>query len=69
MDCMVIKVIELIGTSDDGFEAAIQEAVARSSKTVKNITGMDILGQSVRIKENTVEEYRVHLKVAFRVEN
>ena len=65
---MVLKVIELIGVSKTGFEDAIASAVQRSSKTVKNITGVDVLGQSVKVKDGKVVEYRTHLKAAFVVE-
>lgn len=66
---MVIKVIELIGVSQKNFEDAITSAVHRSKKTVKNITGVDVVGQSARVKDGEVTEYRVHLKVAFVVED
>jgi len=39
------KIIELVGTSSRGFEDAINEAVRRSSKTVKNIRGVDVVAQ------------------------
>lgn len=65
---MVIKIVELIGISTDGFEAAIQEAVTRTGKTIKNISGVDVIGQSVKVAENQLTEYRVNVKLAFRVE-
>lgn len=64
----VIKIVELIGTSPDSFEDAINKAVERSSKTIKNITGVDIVGQKAVVKNNKITEYRVVLKVAFTVE-
>ena len=66
---MVLKVIELIGVSEKSFEAAVQNAVKRSTTTVKNITGVDVIGQSVKVKDGAISEYRVHLKAAFVVED
>ena len=62
------KIIELVGTSSRGFEDAINEAVRRSSKTVKNIRGVDVVGQKVIVKDGKVAEYRVNLKLSFGVE-
>jgi len=45
------KIIELVGTSSRGFEDAINEAVRRSSKTVKNIRGVDIVAQKALVKD------------------
>lgn len=65
---MVVKVIELIGVSSKSFEDAVNTAVERASKTIKNITGIDVLGQSVKVKDGKVAEYRVNLKMAFVIE-
>ena len=62
------KIIELVGTSNRGFEDAINEAVRRSSKTVKNIRGVDVVGQKAIVKDGKVIEYRVNLKLSFGVE-
>ena len=62
------KVTELVGTSDRGFEAAINEAVRRSSKSIRNIRGVDVVGQKAIVKNGKVVEYRVNLKLSFGVE-
>jgi dodecin len=62
------KIIELVGTSSRGFEDAINEAVKRTSKTVKNIRGVDVVGQKAIVKDAKVVEYRVNLKLSFGVE-
>jgi flavin-binding protein dodecin len=62
------KIIELVGTSSKGFEDAINEAVRRSSRTVKNIRGVDVVGQKAIVRDGKVTEYRVNLKLSFGVE-
>ena len=62
------KIIELVGTSSRGYEDAINEAVKRSSRTVKNIRGVDVVGQKAIVKDGKVTEYRVNLKLSFGVE-
>jgi len=65
---MVVKIIELIGISKKDFEDAVGEAVRRSSKTVKNISGVDVVGQSCKVEKGKITEYKAHVKVAFVVE-
>ena len=65
---MVIKVIELIGVSKKSYEDAVMSAVERTAKTVKNITGVDVIGQSAKVADGKVTEFRVNLKLAFVVE-
>ena len=62
------KIIELVGTSSRGFEDAINEAVRRSSRTVKNIRGVDVVGQKAIVKDGKITEYRVNLKLSFGLE-
>ncbi len=62
------KVIELVGTSERGFEDAISQAVSRSSKTIRNIRGVDVVGQKAIVKNGKVVEYRVNLKLSFGVD-
>lgn len=64
----VAKIIELVGCSERSWEDAVQEAVERASKTIRNIRGVDILGQKAVIKNGKIVEYRVNLKLAFGVE-
>lgn len=64
---MCVKIIELIGTSKKNFEDAIQEAITRTSKTVEGISGVDVIGQTAVVDNNKVVEYRVNIKVAFKV--
>jgi len=66
---MCIKIIELIGTSKKSFEDAAQDAVNTAAKTLRGITGVDILGQTAVIEKNKIVEYRVNVKIAFKVED
>ena len=64
----VIKVIELIGSSKKSFDDALKTAIKRAAKTLRNITGADVLGQKLVLKNGKIVEYRVHLKIALVVE-
>ncbi len=61
----VAKVVELISSSPDSFDAAVKEGVARACKTINGVTSAWVQDQKVVIKDNKVVEYRVALKVTF----
>ena len=63
----VIKIIELIGNSPKSFDDALKEIIKRTTKTVEEITGIDIISQKVRVENNKIVEYKIVAKVAFVV--
>jgi len=65
---MVIKIVELIGVSKKSFDDAFREGVKRAVKTLRNVTGVDVLGQNAAIVGGKIAEYKVNMKVAFVVE-
>lgn len=62
-----IKVIEVIGISDEGFEDAIHRAVAKASESVKGITGVEVVNMNAKVVDGAVSQYRVTCKLAFAV--
>jgi flavin-binding protein dodecin len=64
----VVRVIELVGVSSKSWSDAAQQAVARASKTLRHITGLDVLNSSAVIKDGKITEYHVNVKVAFVME-
>lgn len=66
---MVVKVIEIVGVSPTSFEDAVTSGVARTSKTVKHITGVDVLSQTAKVHDGKITEYHVNMKLAFVVED
>jgi flavin-binding protein dodecin len=61
----VSKVNEFIGSSPEGFEAAALEVVVRANRTLRGITGIEILDKSVKVQDGAVMEYRVNLRLLF----
>jgi flavin-binding protein dodecin len=64
----VIKVVELVGTSPTSWEDAARNAVTEAAKTVRNISGLDVVNQTARVKDGNITEYRANVKIAFVVE-
>jgi flavin-binding protein dodecin len=61
----VAKVTEIIASSNKGFEDAIQQGIARATKTLEGVRGAWVSEQTVKVENNKINEYRVNLKVTF----
>jgi flavin-binding protein dodecin len=64
----IIKIRELIGTSEKSFEDALKTLVEHQVKAGKKVTGAKILSESVEIKDGEITEYKVNAKVAYKWE-
>ena len=62
-----VKVIEIIGISSKSFDDAISQALKKASKTVKGITGFEVIKHMASVKDGKVTQYKVNLKLAFPV--
>jgi len=66
----IVKVIELVGESDQSWEDAVQTAVREAAKTVRGITGVEVLNWTGQVNpEGDITGYRADVQIAFRVEN
>jgi flavin-binding protein dodecin len=61
----VAKVTEIISSSKEGFDDAVNQGIKRASKTLNGITSAWIQDQQVVVKDGKVKEYRVNMKVTF----
>ncbi len=64
----VARVVEISSTSDKSFEDAVQQGVARASKTLRQIRSAWIKEQEVQIKDEKIVSYRVNMLVTFVLE-
>jgi hypothetical protein len=63
------RVTEIVGTSPDGIEQAIHNAVRRASSTLRHIDWFEMTQVRGQIKDGAVEHFQVGLKVGFRLED
>jgi flavin-binding protein dodecin len=61
------KVSELIGSSPLSFEEAAREVVGRAHRTLRGITGIQVVEKRVKVDGERVVEYRVRLRLSFEV--
>ena len=64
----VYAVSKVVGTSKKSIEDAIQNAVSRMSKTVKNLDWFEVVSTRGYLDEGAVRYYQVTLEIGFRHE-
>ncbi len=65
----VYKIIELVGTSTQSWEKAAAAAVARASKSLRDIRVAEISQLDMQMKDGKIESYRAKVKVSFKYED
>ena len=63
----VVKIIELIGSSPDGWNEAAQKAVTEAAKTIKNIKSVHVKRCTAKVEDNKIVQYNANVKIAFIV--
>jgi len=69
MSDQVFKMIELTGTSSKNLEDAIQNAIAKAAKTVRNMRWFQVVETRGSIDGGQVTQWQVTLKVGFVLED
>ncbi|MFZ0490854.1 MAG: dodecin family protein [Salegentibacter sp.] len=63
----VLKVIEIMANSSEGWEDASRKAVKEAAKTVKNIQSIYVKDQTASVSGDNITDFRVNLKITFKV--
>jgi len=61
------RVIEVVGTSQAGADAAIANAVHRASETVEHLDWFEVVQVRGNIVDGAIDHYQAHLKLGFRL--
>jgi flavin-binding protein dodecin len=62
----VVKIIELVGSSPESSDAAVQAALNDARQTLRNIKAVDVV--STGLRGDNLDEWRAHVRVAFLIE-
>ena len=68
MNDHVYKLLELTGSSTDGLEEAIRNAISKAAKTVHNLHWFQVVDMRGQIEGGQVAHWQVTLKVGFRLD-
>ena len=63
------KMTEIVGTSTKSFADAVNSAVKRASRTLRNLGWFEVVEMRGLIREGQVAEFQVTVKVGFRLED
>lgn len=64
----VYKKTEIVGSSKTSIEDAIETAIARASKTLKNVDWFEVVETRGHVVDGKVGHYQVALKIGFRLD-
>ncbi|MCY4517019.1 dodecin family protein [Candidatus Poriferisodalis sp.] len=65
----VYNVIELIGTSDESWEKATQNAITEASKTLRDLRVAEVVEQDVVIEAGAISAFRTKVRLSFKHES
>jgi hypothetical protein len=64
----VYRVTEVIGTSEDSWEAATRNAVETAARTVRDLRVAEATRFDVTVEDGKISSYRVRLDISFKYE-
>jgi flavin-binding protein dodecin len=65
----IVKIIEVIASSQKGFDDAVENAVKEVSKTIRNIDSVYVKDMKVHVKDGKISTWGVVCKVSFRIDD
>ncbi|MFQ5774269.1 MAG: dodecin family protein [Kiloniellaceae bacterium] len=64
----VARVTKITASSPQGFQQAVEEALSRAARTLRGITGLEVVAQKAKVENGAIAEYRVTIEVTFILE-
>ncbi len=65
----VLIIREMVGTSPASWSDAARQAVAKASRTVRNIREIEVVKSTARVADGEIVEYLVEMKISFEYES
>ena len=65
----VYKKVELVGSSSESIDAAIENAIQTAGKSLRHLDWFEVIGTRGHIENGKVSHYQVELKVGFRLDS
>ncbi|WP_194768729.1 dodecin [Tamlana sp. I1] len=65
MDDHIYKIIEIVGTSNTSSDDAVSNALAKASKSIKNLRWFEVTNTRGNIKDGKVDRWQVTIKLGF----
>lgn len=65
MEDHIYKKVEIVGTSDQSSDAAVQNALNKASKSIRNLRWFEVVETRGSIKNGGIERWQITLKIGF----
>ena len=65
---MQLKLLKLLSESKNSWQEAVENAVCDANKTIRNITGIEILNNTAKVENGKIVEYKADVNIAFKVD-
>jgi flavin-binding protein dodecin len=65
----VYKILEIVGSSKQGSDQAVQNAVARAAKTLKHLAWFEVMETRGHLEGGKIAHWQVKVKIGFRLED
>ena len=62
------KVSEIVGTSPDGVDQAIRNALAKASETLHGLDWFEVVNVRGHLDEGAIKHFQVTMKIGFRLD-
>ena len=69
MEDHIYKKVEIVGTSDQSSDAAVQNALNKASKSIRNLRWFEIVESRGSIKDGEIERWQVTIKIGFTMKD
>jgi flavin-binding protein dodecin len=64
----VYKIIELVGSSTEGWEEAVRKAMDTATTALTNVRIAEVVEMDARVEDGRIAEYRAKVRLSFKVE-
>ena len=61
----VARKTQIVASSKESFQDAVNVAISRASKTLRGITGLEVAAQKAKVENNRITEFRVECWITF----
>ena len=62
------SITEIVGTSEEGVDAAVRNGIAEAAKTLRNLDWFEVKEIRGHLEEGKVADWQVRIKLGFRHE-
>lgn len=69
MSDRVYKLVEVVGTSSNGTDDAIRNAITTAGKTIRHLDWFEVVKTTGHLQDNKIAHFQVTLKIGFRLES